>query len=155
MAPPPALEPHYRFAVLRPVDFRPLVAFRAVLRDDLRAVVVDFFVLRLVADRLLAAFREFDVLPALLVDFPPLDLAVERVLRALGLPDFERVALELRVGSFFRFTDAIFSSSFSLIDSTMLREAPRRDDLDFSPRFADNAAPAALCCFLDFAGILE
>jgi hypothetical protein len=27
-------------------------------------------------------------------------------------------------------------------------------DLELSPRFAASAAPAAICCFLDFAGIL-
>jgi hypothetical protein len=35
----------------------------------------------------------------------------------------------------------------------MLREAPRSDDLDLFPRLAANAAPAAICCFFDFAGM--
>ncbi len=48
---------------------------------------------------------------------------------------------------------AIFSSSFLLIDLAMLFDAPRSELFDFSPRFAANAAPAAICCFLDFAGI--
>ncbi len=39
------------------------------------------------------------------------------------------------------------------MDFAMLLEAPRREDLGFSPRFADNAAPAAICCFFDLAGI--
>ena len=35
----------------------------------------------------------------------------------------------------------------------MPREAPLSDDLGRFPRLADNAAPAAICCFFDFAGI--
>jgi len=56
-------------------------------------------------------------------------------------------------GSFLRFVDAIFFSSLSLIDLAMLFEAPFSEDFDLSPRFAASAAPAAICCFLDFAGI--
>ncbi len=52
-----------------------------------------------------------------------------------------------------RFVLAIFLSSFSLIDLAMLFEAPRKEDLLFFPRFAASAAPAAICCFFDFAGI--
>jgi hypothetical protein len=37
------------------------------------------------------------------------------------------------------------------MDSTMLLDAPFRLDLDRSPRFAAKAAPAAICCFFDFA----
>jgi len=33
------------------------------------------------------------------------------------------------------------------------REAPRNDDLEVFPRLAANAAPAAICCFFDFAGM--
>jgi hypothetical protein len=40
-----------------------------------------------------------------------------------------------------------------LIDLYMLREAPLSDDLERLPRFAASAAPAAICCFFDFAGI--
>src|SRR5689334_10378463 len=40
------------------------------------------------------------------------------------------------------------------MDEYMLLEAPRNEALDFLPRFAANAAPAAICCFLDLAGIL-
>jgi hypothetical protein len=63
------------------------------------------------------------------------------------------VVAVLRVGSFFRFVEANSSSCFLLMDSAMLFEAPRREDFGFSPRLADKAAPAAICCFLDFAGI--
>jgi hypothetical protein len=48
---------------------------------------------------------------------------------------------------------AMRRSSFSLIDLTMSREAPLRLDFDRSPRLAASAAPAAICCFLDFAGM--
>ena len=46
------------------------------------------------------------------------------------------------VGSFLRLALAIFSSSSSLMDLTILRDAPFRLDLDFSPRLAARAAPA-------------
>jgi hypothetical protein len=57
------------------------------------------------------------------------------------------------VGSFFRLVEASSSSCFALIDEAMLLEAPLRDFFDVWPRFAERAAPAAICCFLDFAGI--
>ena len=56
-------------------------------------------------------------------------------------------------GSFLRLVLASSSSCFLLIDSAICLEAPRSDDFDLPPSFADNAAPAAICCFLDFAGI--
>jgi len=40
------------------------------------------------------------------------------------------------------------------MDSAIFFEAPLRLDLGLSPRLAANAAPAAICCFFDFAGIL-
>jgi hypothetical protein len=39
------------------------------------------------------------------------------------------------------------------MDRAIPRDAPRSDEVDRLPRFADNAAPAAICCFLDFAGM--
>ena len=57
------------------------------------------------------------------------------------------------VGFPLRFVFAILRSSVLLIDLYMLREAPLSDDLDRLPRFAESAAPAAICCFFDFAGI--
>ena len=57
------------------------------------------------------------------------------------------------VGSFFRFVLASSSSCFSLIDFAICFEAPFSVDFDFPPRFAESAAPAAICCFLDLAGI--
>jgi len=56
-------------------------------------------------------------------------------------------------GRLFRLVLAKSLSCFSLIDSAICLEAPLSDDFDFSPRFAASAAPAAICCFLDFAGI--
>jgi hypothetical protein len=44
-------------------------------------------------------------------------------------------------------------SCFSLIDSAICLDAPLREDFFLSPRFAASAAPAAICCFFDFAGI--
>lgn len=61
------------------------------------------------------------------------------------------VFLVSRFGSFFRSTLAMSWSSFSLIDLTMPFEAPLRLDFGRSPRLAERAAPAAICCFLDFA----
>ena len=59
----------------------------------------------------------------------------------------------LRVGFPLRFVFAIFRSSLSLIDLAIWRDAPLSDDLERLPRFAASAAPAAICCFFDFAGI--
>lgn len=59
------------------------------------------------------------------------------------------------VGSLLRLAEAIRSSSALDMDSTIWREALFREDLDRSPRLADNAAPAAICCFLDLAGIID
>ena len=61
--------------------------------------------------------------------------------------------LRLRVGFPLRLVFAILRSSALLIDSYMLLEAPLSDDLERLPRFAESAAPAAICCFFDFAGI--
>ena len=44
-------------------------------------------------------------------------------------------------------------SSLSLIELSMLFDAPFNDEALRLPLFAANAAPAAICCFLDFAGI--
>ena len=44
-----------------------------------------------------------------------------------------------------RLVDAIFSSSFSLIDEAIDFDAPLSLLLGVSPRFAERAAPAAFC----------
>lgn len=84
-------------------------------------------------------------LPVLL-DFLPEDFPV-----AFFDDDFDPPA---RFGSPLRLVCAISSSCFSLIDPAMLLEAPLSDFFGASPRFAASAAPAAICCFFDFAGIL-
>ena len=61
--------------------------------------------------------------------------------------------LRFRVGNFLRLVLATLRSSFRLIDLYIPRDAPRSDDFDFFPRLAASAAPAAICCFFDFAGI--
>ena len=61
--------------------------------------------------------------------------------------------LRFRVGRFLRLVLATFRSSFRLIDLYMLLDAPRRDAFDRFPRLAASAAPAAICCFFDLAGI--
>jgi hypothetical protein len=53
----------------------------------------------------------------------------------------------------FRLVLAILRSSALLIDSYMPLDAPLREDFLPLPLFAANAAPAAICCFFDFAGI--
>jgi hypothetical protein len=45
-------------------------------------------------------------------------------------------------------------SCFLLIEFAISLEAPLSDDFFISPRLAARAAPAAICCFFDFAGIL-
>jgi len=63
--------------------------------------------------------------------------------------------LALRVGSRLRLVSASSRNSPCVIDFAMLREAPRRLALERSPRFAESAAPAAICCFFDFAGMSD
>jgi len=63
--------------------------------------------------------------------------------------------LRFRVGKFLRLVLATLRSSFRLIDLYMLLDAPRSDDFDRLPRLAASAAPAAICCFFDFAGITK
>ena len=58
------------------------------------------------------------------------------------------------VGSDLRLVLAKPRSCRRFIDLNMLLEAPRSDDLLLRRRFAAKAAPAAICCFLDFAGML-
>jgi hypothetical protein len=41
----------------------------------------------------------------------------------------------------------------SVMLETIWREAPFSEDFGRLPRLADKAAPAAICCFFDFAGI--
>ena len=57
------------------------------------------------------------------------------------------------LGSFLRLVFAKSSSCFSDIDLAICLDAPRRDDFFCLPRFAASAAPAAICCFLDRAGM--
>jgi hypothetical protein len=52
-----------------------------------------------------------------------------------------------------RLVFAILRSSALLIDLYIPLEAPLSEDLERLPRFAASAAPAAICCFFDFAGI--
>ena len=59
------------------------------------------------------------------------------------------------IGSFFRLVFAKSFSCFSDIDSAIFFDAPFRLDFLISPRRAARAAPAAICCFFDFAGILS
>jgi hypothetical protein len=45
---------------------------------------------------------------------------------------------------------------FKLLLAHRLLHLPRgtfKAETERSPRFADNAAPAAICCFFDFAGM--
>jgi hypothetical protein len=63
--------------------------------------------------------------------------------------------LLLRVGFPLRFVFAILRSSLLLIELAIWREAPLSDDFERFPRLAASAAPAAICCFFDFAGIHE
>ena len=91
----------------------------------------------------------------LLLDVALRDADREPALRLRLDVDDRPSLLEARLGSFLRFTLAMSWSSFSLIDSAICFDAPLRLDLERSPRFADRAAPAAICCFLDFAGIVS
>ena len=57
------------------------------------------------------------------------------------------------LGNFFRLVLARSRSCFSDIDSTICLDAPFKLDFFCSPRLAAKAAPAAICCFLERAGI--
>ena len=95
-----------------------------------------FFVVVLrVVDLLAAAFFPTDFLDAVFVPLVLLEPAA------------------FFVGNFFRFVLASSSSCFLLIELAICFEAPFKEDLDLPPRFAESAAPAAICCFLDLAGI--
>jgi hypothetical protein len=59
------------------------------------------------------------------------------------------------VGRFFRFVLANSLSCFLLIDLAICLDAPLSEDFFVSPRLAARAAPAAICCFFDLAGILD
>ena len=61
--------------------------------------------------------------------------------------------LRFRVGFPLRFVSAILRSSALLIDLYIPLEAPLSEDTLRFPRLAASAAPAAICCFFDFAGI--
>jgi hypothetical protein len=52
-----------------------------------------------------------------------------------------------------RFVFANSRSCFSLIDFAIFLDGPLSDDFERFPRFAASAAPAAICCFFDLAGI--
>ena len=54
-----------------------------------------------------------------------------------------------------RLVEAIFSSSFSLIDEAIDFDAPFSLLFEVSPLFAERAAPAAFCCAADLAGTLN
>ena len=82
----------------------------------------------------------------------PVFRAVFRLEPFFAAPAREAV---LRFGSFLRPTLAISCRSSSLIDWTMLFEAPLRLDFGRSPRLADRAAPAAICCCFDFAFAMQ
>jgi hypothetical protein len=65
-----------------------------------------------------------------------------------------RFFLLARVGLPLRLVLAMLRSSDWLIDLYIPRDAPLSDDLERLPCLAAKAAPAAICCFLDFAGTL-
>lgn len=56
-------------------------------------------------------------------------------------------------GNFLRLVFAKSRSCFSLIDFAICFDAPFNDDFERFPRLAARAAPAAICCFFDLAGI--
>ncbi len=57
------------------------------------------------------------------------------------------------LGKLLRFVLAMSRSCFLFIELYMPFDAPLRDVFFFLPRFAARAAPAAICCFFDLAGM--
>jgi hypothetical protein len=82
--------------------------------------------------------------------FQPLQFLSPQIALAVAIV---YLRLRFRVGKFLRLVLATLRSSFRLIDLYVLLDAPRSDDFDRFPRLAASAAPAAICCFFDFAGI--
>jgi hypothetical protein len=89
-----------------------------------------------------------------------LDRADREEVRFAPLPvdgDFRErdldVALVFLVGSLLRDVPARSRSSCSDIESAIALEAPLNLDFEVSPRLAESAAPAAICCFFDRAGM--
>src|SRR5437763_15901069 len=72
--------------------------------------------------------------------------------RLTGADTLRYYALFLR-GSPLRLVFAKSTNCCSLIEFTIWRDAPLRLAFDRSPRLAASAAPAAICCFFDLAGI--
>ena len=68
---------------------------------------------------------------------------------------YQRLLLRLDffLGSFLRLVLANSRNCFSLIELAICLDGPRREDFERFPRLAASAAPAAICCFFDFAGI--
>jgi hypothetical protein len=77
---------------------------------------------------------------------------LNRVLR-ITFPSLRHLFFFFLVGLPFRLVLAILRSSALLIDSYIPLDAPLREDFLPLPLLAANAAPAAICCFFDFAGI--
>src|SRR2546421_3231548 len=72
--------------------------------------------------------------------------------QAVGSPNPSHQSCFLR-GNPLRFVFAKSTNCCSLIEFTIWRDAPLRLAFDRSPRLAASAAPAAICCFFDLAGI--
>ena len=85
--------------------------------------------------------------------FQPLQFFPPRI--ALAGAAVAYLRFRFRVGNFLRLALAIRRSSALLIDLYIPLDAPRSDFLERLPRLAASAAPAAICCFLDFAGITK
>jgi len=71
------------------------------------------------------------------------------------LPQPHYLFFRTLVGFPMRFVLAIRRSSALSMDWYIPLEAPRSDLFERLPRLAASAAPAAICCFLDFAGIAK
>jgi hypothetical protein len=82
-------------------------------------------------------------------------LPADRLFRAsrASRPGHDGTIYVFFVGSFLRFVFAKSLSCFSDMESTISFDAPFRLDFLRSPRLAANAAPAAICCFFDLAGM--
>jgi hypothetical protein len=66
------------------------------------------------------------------------------------LPPYARRSKSLEVLIPILYLKGISTSDF--IEFAIWRDAPLRPAFDRSPRLAASAAPAAICCFFDFAG---
>ncbi|CUW86933.1 hypothetical protein AGR2A_Cc110230 [Agrobacterium genomosp. 2 str. CFBP 5494] len=81
------------------------------------------------------------------------DIVIPSSFQRMGMAVERRRHSDFFAGRPLRFVEAKSSSSFSVMDFSMLFEAPFKLDFFVSPLLAASAAPAAFCWAFDLAGM--